>query len=933
MSLPDGLRVWLGFDVTTGEVADLADDPLDWPWTDATPWVYLDGAGVTIDVGYGEGSDEASPTAISFTGNHSDGRWAPGNPRGAWFGLINYDTPVKVTFDPGTGPVTRGIAYLSDLPQEWSAGGFDLRVPVKALGVLARLESADPLESYARRATLGNFDPPVAYWPLEDGRDSTRYASAVAGQPDGTTLFEMNLAADSDFGGSKPLPQLTATGYHMFTIAPYERTTPEAWAVQMAVRIPERPVSTIEFGMAVISETSTVRRWVFEITNATPSVLYLRGYNAAGAEVLGDPGLLFDSIGNSFDREPFGDQMALEIRAMQNGADIDWQATYWHQAGNGAVSLGTVAGATLGPVGLMVTGGGGGLDGHTVAHYAAFALSTPNGFSSAAAVANGGDGEQATVRFNVQASYGGVWAEFANPAGDPMGFVPTDTLVGILRECPTFDGGLMFERANGRLMFRPLVTLLNQTPAWSVSYQGQVKSLEPVAAIRDYINRVTVDRVNGSAATADGVGPLAPVRRPVRSRPVTVNAQSDLNLKYHAQWAAAVGSCPDDRYTLGLQLHAGAAGKLAAWLATDVGDRVQVTDPPEWIPETIDQYVRGWSERINRIEYEATVRLMPYRPYRAFVVESTDGNLGKADTSGCRLLAAVTSSATSAIVGTYGRPAYKTGHAAKWSTTSLPYDLALRDVERVRCTAVTNNAPTFVAAGTASHGDNASLTPALPAGLTVGDLLLCLAAIRDDTGARPLTPDGWVRLAMFGLADNVQLFARQYRATDTAPTVEFANGAAGDSTTAQLCAFRYLQPVLHNRALRLSNAASSTTITTPDLGVIRNGCVIIVAGWMKDDWTSVAPPAGMTEIGEPDTALGGDHGATWAYQIQTTATRVAASSFTITGGTSAVSKAGAVAVLGDVQTLTLTRGINGVQIAHRADDAVNLWRGGVVRRP
>lgn len=934
MPLANGCKIWLALG------ADLTASPTSWTWTDVTAFVLSDnGAGVTIDIGYPEGSEDAAPTRISFLANNSDGRWGPTFPGGAWFGQIDIDTPVKVTFNNGAGDVDRAVAYLPDLPLEWTTDGRYKTVQIDAVGILARLDSADVLDSAARRRALGvglvNASP-VAYWPFEDGSGATRAASAVAGQPDVTSFINVAFAGDSNFGGSQPLPTLTAASSISITVAPYERPSPEAWGVMMAIKIPARPAVTQEFAIAVLCTTGTVRKWVPEISNATPAILKLHGYNAAGTEVLADTGLAFNDIVNGSNREPFGEQIAFEITAQQSGADVEWFFRIWHGSLAGHHTTGTLVGATLGPVNQIATGTNTALDGATVGHYGIYTFSDGPGFgvaTPAAFIASGGLAETTTNRFSLQAFLNGVDNDVTGTSTTTMGYIPTDTLLNVLRECDRLEAGVMWEAPSGLLSMRSRTDLVNQAVALSVPYT-QARGLRPTSAVRDYVNRVTASRPGGSSATVDATGPLSPARRGVvRTRSLVVNADGDSNLKYYAQWAAAVATAQDYRYVLDLQFHGAASSKLSTWLTLDVGDRIQVTSPPAWLPpDTIDGFLRGYAEHISRFEYTASLRLAPYRPWLAWTVEGS-GNTGRADTSGCRLLAAITTSGTSAIVGTYGNPGEKTGVAAKWSATSLPYDLAIRTAERVTCTAVANNAPTFVAAGVAAHADNASLAPALPAGLTVGDLLLCAVAIRN-TNAFVNDVTGWTRLAMFGENENVALFARQYVTGDAAPAVSFLNSTAGDSTSAQTCAFRFLQPVLHNRAVRLLNAAA-LNMGTPDLGILRNGCVALAMAWMPDDWTSVTSPAGFTEIGEPDTALGNDQGFSWAYQIQTTATYIPTGTFTVTGGTSQISKAGMVALLGDCQTLTLTRNVNAISggLAHPAGSDVNLWRAGVVMRP
>ena len=927
MTLPNGCKIWLALG------ADLTADPTTWTWTDVTSFVLYDGgAGVTIDIGYADGADEANATRISLMVNNRDGRWSPYNPAGAWFGQIGIDTPLRVTFNPGSGAITRGIAFLLDLPLEWTPGGKFVYVRIEAAGLLSRMENPADVVSNTRRLLL-TYTNPVAYWPCEDGSDAVRLASAIDGQPDSVSTTNVSLAADSDFAGSKPLPELTTTGVLRFAVAPYERPSPEQWGVAMGIRIPERPATTTGIGLSAYCDSGTIRQWVFEMSNVTPAVLRLRGYNSAGVEQLSDAGISFDQINDTGGTEPFGVQLALDFLATQVGADIQWFWTVWRGDSGGATSGGTLAGATLSPPVLLATGNGANAISYTVGHYAVYADGSGD-FIAGATIASGDVGSTTSSRFTLQGDAAGIPYTEHGTGTAMMGAPPDKALIDVLREVARLDGGLLWESPTGRVTLRHLSDMINLPVGLTLAYANQVRSLQPTSAVRGFINRVTASREGGSSVTVDATGPLSPTNRGVvRSKQITFNALNDTNLRYYAQWEAALGTIEDFRYTVDLQLHGGAASKLDAWLAMILGDRVQVTSPPAWLPpDTIDGYLRGYTERITRFEYDVSMRLLPYRLHQAFTLEAS-GNAGKLDTSGSRLLAAITSSGTSAIVGTYGNPTARTGVAAKWSTTSTPYDLAIRTAERVTCTAATNNAPTFVAAGAATHGDNAALAPALAAGLTVGDLNLCAAAIRSTTATID-DIDDWIRIPIFGTGENVALFARQYVSGDAAPSVAFTGGAAGDTTSAQCCAFRFLQPVVHSRALRLANA-SAQDIVMPSLGVMRNGSVVIGLAWKQDDWTSVATRSGFTEIGEPDSTTGSDQGFVWDYQIQTTATTIAAVPFVVTGGASAISMAGMVALLGDVQTLTLTRNVNSISggVAHPAGSEVDLWRGGVVMRP
>jgi hypothetical protein len=198
---------------------------------------------------------------------------------------------------------------------------------------------------------------------------------------------------------------------------------------------------------------------------------------------------------------------------------------------------------------------------------------------------------------------------------------------------------------------------------------------------------------------------------------------------------------------------------------------------------------------------------------------------------------------------------------------------------------------TFVAVGAAATGNNASVVPAIPviAGGTpvVGDALLILASIRNSGAGAPNTPAGWSVVATTGA--NVSIFGRRYQAGDVAPTVTFAGGVANADTIAQMVAFRSVDTV--PLSVALASTGSAQDIFYPPLTVTQDRCLVVVAGWKQDDWTSVATLAGMSEAGEPVATAGDDAGQVWDYVGQTTKANILGGTFVVTGGAAAVSRA------------------------------------------
>lgn len=210
-----------------------------------------------------------------------------------------------------------------------------------------------------------------------------------------------------------------------------------------------------------------------------------------------------------------------------------------------------------------------------------------------------------------------------------------------------------------------------------------------------------------------------------------------------------------------------------------------------------------------------------------------------------------------------------------------------------------------VAAGSAAAGNNASVTPGLPSGTVVGDVVLIQATIRNAGTGIPDTPTGWKTLLLY---DNMGLYAKVMAQPEdlTLPTVTFSGGVANATTLAQAFTVRQcstnLDALVHN--LAAASNASAANIALPALAVTRDGCLVLHLGWRQSNWTSVAAPAGDTLLGSNSSALGSTAAQVLSGVVQTAASSPAATSFVVTGGSAAVSRAVTVALLPYVTTWT-----------------------------
>lgn len=196
--------------------------------------------------------------------------------------------------------------------------------------------------------------------------------------------------------------------------------------------------------------------------------------------------------------------------------------------------------------------------------------------------------------------------------------------------------------------------------------------------------------------------------------------------------------------------------------------------------------------------------------------------------------------------------------------------------------------PTFIAAGTAATGNNASVVPAHPAGLAVGDLKLVLASIRNSGAGSVNVPAGWTKIAESG---NMALLARFHQSGDTAPTVTFSGGVANADTLAQMANFRFATAVPNDIKVQVNTAAQD--VQFPLITLAGPGMILYLA-WKQDDFTSSAVPTFATKIGDFSSTAGDDAGMFWDFFSNPASN--AGLSFggdivAVTGGAAAVSRA------------------------------------------
>ncbi|MFJ3170643.1 hypothetical protein ACIPJK_07635 [Streptomyces roseus] len=552
----------------------------------------------------------------------------------------------------------RAYAEVSAWPSRWDESGRDLYVPVEAAGIMRRLgQGAKPLASTLRRR-IPRVGSPVAYWPMEEGRSATQAYSPVAGvAPLATVGFD--YAADNTLSGSDPLPRLSAASSMSGVVPTYTATG--SWLVACVFYWKEAPASdTVLLEFTTSGSAARVR-----LTGQSDGIT-LDGFTANGSSLF-SLGLL--TAGTDF----YGAWNRLEINAVTSGGNVEYRVGWSNVSGDGWGNSSIVA-ATAGIPTSIATVFGALAEGVSIGHLGVFPSSNTDVYDGA------DDGylrERASARITRLCSEENVPAA-AERAETALGPQTSDTLLALLGKAEAADLGVLSEdREALGLRYRARTSYYNQPVALTLDYSvaGHVAPpLEPVDDDQRLRNDRTVQRDGGSSARAvDTTSPLSTQAPPagvgVYDDSRTLSLGSDSQPADIAGWLLHLGTWDEARYpTVHVNL-AAAPSLIPAILALDIGDRIQIINPPSWLPPgPIDLIVEGYTETIGHPNsWDVILNCSPAGPWTVAV--TNDSTLARADTAGSQLNSGISSSATSLSVATTSGPIWTTAGA------EFPFDI------------------------------------------------------------------------------------------------------------------------------------------------------------------------------------------------------------------------------------------------------------------
>jgi hypothetical protein len=568
-----------------------------------------------------------------------------------------------------TNRKTRFVGEVSSWTPVWDTGGFDVTCQVEAAGVMRRMgQGAVPIKSpMVREFTSPSRTNIVAYWPMEDASGATSLGSAIDGHPPMMISGAVTPAAYSSWAASDPVPTVD-TGYLRATVPNYTATN--YLFLRVFVAVPAAGVSSTQRLLSV-TQSGTATTWSVYLNSAGD--LDLRAYSPLGAQLL--------STGFNGTHAINGAQKSIGVELTVSGSDIAYRLFVYDVQQSTLTNAvftstsGTLTSQSLGRALQVRFGEDSAMAGTAFGH---LAISDSNtGFLSTAGALVGWNGETAAARVHRLGLEESITSYATAPGDEQMGVQGRDTILNLMRDAEGVDEGILAEQRSilgVRLVQR--ASMYNQTPVFTLDYAGSDGLVAPLAPTEDdqrTSNDVTVQRSGGSSGRAtedegalsllpppDGIGTYA--------SSYTLNLFDDTQPANHAGWRLHLGTWDEIRYPVVSVNLAEAPASIEAATKVDVGCRMQINNPPAWLPPGIvDLRAEGYTETLAQFTWKIDYNCSPCGPYT--VAYESDA---RADTDGTTLAAAATSTATTLYALTQAG-------SSVWTTdvTDLPFDIAV----------------------------------------------------------------------------------------------------------------------------------------------------------------------------------------------------------------------------------------------------------------
>lgn len=531
-------------------------------------------------------------------------------------------------------------------PQSWDQSGNDCWTSIEVAGPLRRLDKGSkPLQSTLRKRVPSGS--PLAYWPLEDGRLTTRPTNVVD-NGGGMTLKGVDFAADDSMLGSAPLPTLRSGGEMRATV---NGASAGGWHVEMPYKLGSLPSS---------AETMLRVDFAGSASNITSARLLVGGTDGIRLQLLDDDDkeIWWATISDAQAKADFaGAWNRLQVFTAPQGGGrtgvyFGWRnvltGIWWYifrdfegnpgrVQGVRAAWGSSMQGLSFGHLGVFDTGGSatGPTPGVTIYNGA------DDGF-------NGEWTAQRIRRVTPEERIPIMVSGFSSD-GTRLGPQRVATAMDTYRDIEATDGGVLQEVREdialeyvqrSKLYNRPVALVLDQA-------QGQIAApLDPIRDDSDLVNELTVQRLDGGSsepAILPAGHPLSVERIGLYDRQETYNLYSDEQTDDQAPWRLSlrtVGEARVPTVTINMTAPGMAALRQRVLDYVDCQSIIEIRNTL-FRPDPIRLVVEGYTERMSATVWTIELNCSPAAPWEPGVY-----GVAKADSAGSYLAAPISETET-----------------------------------------------------------------------------------------------------------------------------------------------------------------------------------------------------------------------------------------------------------------------------------------------
>lgn len=634
--------------------ADPTGDPDDWSWTDISTRLLTKVGGserlISIRLGRSPLAAEAEPGNCTFWLDSTDGALTPLNPLSTYWPNVVLDLPMRVKVARATDVVVASGFATSMVPElTRTTDGITCAMKVTLSGVLARLEKGtSPARAALHHTILASL--PVAFWPLDDGDQSTTAASGISGGEAMTaSVGTPEFAETAGPAGSAADLLLLTNPAEMVGTAPAAADT-GAWAIEWIARVDDQTLVDGKL-MRFLSSTISVEVYAqFESGSVFPMELRASGSGYFVTETLA------------------------EI--------VDWQAAWHHYlitcsktGGNVTITLyvdGVSAATSTDASAILV---GCPLEMRPNWIQSALSLTASYGYAAMYNHVN----IDAAARYQAMLAYLGESASdrVERVAGETrtqvsiaagtsvaMGAQPIATPLDVMRECERTDAGLLGEAGFG-LGWIPRsaryvlpVSLEIDLATYNTTAGTQRQVLAPTYDAEQRIDEWLVSKETGAAAVSSTASPKRQDSR-------DANPQDDVYLKLLADWLRHLTTLDEYRWPNTPIDLAANPELIDDWLAVlpGLGRVVRTGALSPHVHGDNDEVVFGYSMQLGRRRWTVNFSGASAKAWDVGVY-GADATVSRYDTLGSTLTSGVNSTATSwSVTIAAGYPLWATSAA------------------------------------------------------------------------------------------------------------------------------------------------------------------------------------------------------------------------------------------------------------------------------